>query len=145
VNLHVSTVLCLEEHNRSPVVRLVLNEAARRALGRCSDIVARIHCDIECITSNDLVKMRRILHARVHKRIRSLNYELRARESQHILGSSILRERRSCKKSGPLHLDKRSSRYLVGLLVVEVRRETAVSGRDATPKPTATMYHSCAL
>lgn len=103
--LHVCAVLRLEEHDRGPVVRLVLNEVAASAGRQLGRILAGIHGDIERVTSDDLMKMRCVLHARVDKRICSLNNELRASKSQHVLGSSILRESCSGKKSGPLHRD----------------------------------------
>lgn len=66
----------LEEHDRGPVVRLVLVERARCAGGQRGGIVGRVHSDVEGVTSDNLVKMGSVLHARVDERIRSLNDQL---------------------------------------------------------------------
>jgi hypothetical protein len=106
MHLHVGSVLRLEEHDRGPVVGLVLNEAARCARRKRSGILTRIHGNVESIASDDLMKMRSVLHARVDQRISSLDDELRACKSKHVaLSSNILRKGCSGEKSGPLHRD----------------------------------------
>jgi hypothetical protein len=107
LDLHVTSVLSLEEHDRSPVVRFILREAARCARGSLGNVVGRIHGNVERISTDNLMKMRGVLHAGVHKRIGPFNDELRASKSQHILSSSILREGSRDEKGGPMHLDKR--------------------------------------
>ena len=103
----VATVLVLEEHDGCPVVRLVLDEAARRALGELGRVVVGVHGDVKRISSNNLMKMGREFHARVDKGIRSFNDQLGACEPQHILTSGLLREerRKRSSKSSPLHVD----------------------------------------
>lgn len=76
IPLHVSSILRLEEHYSSPVVRLVLNKAARRARRSFRNVVGRVHGDIEGITTNDLVEMRGVFHAGIDKWVGSLDNEL---------------------------------------------------------------------
>jgi hypothetical protein len=115
--VRVGAVLGLEEHDCSPVVRLVLNEVAACASRELGWILAGIHGDVERVTSHDLVEMRSVLYARVDKRICSLNDKLRASETQHVLSGSILRESRSSEEGGPLHRDWRSNRCCLDLSV----------------------------
>lgn len=104
---HVGSVLRLEEHDCGPVVGFILNKATGSALRKLGWVLAGVHGDVESIASHDLMKMRRVLHARVDERISSLNNELGACKSQHVLSSNVLRECRGGEKSGPLHRDWR--------------------------------------
>jgi hypothetical protein len=103
---NVCSVLRLEEHNSSPVVRLVLNEAAGGALGQLCRVVGGVHGYVKRVTSDNLMEMRRVLHSGVDERVSSLDDKLRASKSQHVLRSDI-----ACKGSGrseegsPLHSD----------------------------------------
>ena len=75
-NTDVGSVLVVEEHNSSPVVRLVLNEAARCASGQLSRVIVGVHSHVEAIAANDLVEMGSVLHPRVDEGICSLNNKL---------------------------------------------------------------------
>lgn len=103
--LHVRSVLGLEEHDRSPVVRLVLDKAAGSALRKCGRVLGWVHGDVESITPNNLVKMGSVLHAGVDERICSFDDKLRARKSQHILSGGIVRKSCSGNDGSPLHRD----------------------------------------
>jgi hypothetical protein len=92
------TVLCLEKHHSSPVVRFILDEAAGSALRKLRGVVCGVHGDVEGVTSDDLMKMRCVLHAGVDKRICSFDDKLRASKSQHILCSNIPGEGRCCSE-----------------------------------------------
>jgi hypothetical protein len=102
---HVGAVLCLEEHDCSPVVGLVLHEIAAGASRELGRILAGVHGDVEGVASHDLVEMGSVLHAWIDKGICPLDNKLRASKPQHVLSSSILCENRSSDKSGPLHRD----------------------------------------
>jgi hypothetical protein len=103
----VGAVLSLEEHNSSPVVRLVLVEAASRALGELGEVVCWVHGDVKSVTSNNLMKMGSVLLARVDERICSLNNQLRASESQHVplRGDIAGKSRNGSEEGSPLHRD----------------------------------------
>jgi hypothetical protein len=89
---------------------LVLDETAVRALEQLGRVLRRIHGDVGRITSDNLMKIGSVFHARLDEGICSLNDKLRARKSQHVgLSSDIVWGCRSSEDSGPLHLEQQSS------------------------------------
>lgn len=102
----VASVLVVEEHDCCPVVRKVLLECARCASGQsCEVVLDWVHGDVEGVSSNDLVKMRRVQHTRIDDWVGTLDNELRTREPEHVLSSRILRKQSDGGECGPLHLD----------------------------------------
>jgi len=91
----VPAVLGLEEHDGSPVVGKILNEGAGRASGLGGEIVlGGVHGNVERVTTDNLVKMGGVEHAGVDNGVDTVDDELRARESKHVLASDVLRKER---------------------------------------------------
>lgn len=90
----VGSVLGLVEHDGGPVVGLVFLECARCTGGGGQIMDLRVHGDVQGVTTDQLVKMRSVLHAGVDQGVDSVNDQLGACESQHRvskLGGGILR------------------------------------------------------
>jgi hypothetical protein len=63
-----------------------------------------VHGNIERVSSYNLMKMGSIYDAGINEGINTVDYQLRACETKHVLRGSILRKKRDGGK-GPLHLD----------------------------------------
>lgn len=101
----ISSIFGFEEHDGCPIVRLVLYEAAGCACGCFCEVDRGIHGDVEGVASYNLVQMWSVLHARIHKRVCTLNDELRACKSQHVLPDSRVSESRHSEDDiTPMHL-----------------------------------------
>lgn len=117
----VAAVLVVEEHDGGPVVGQVLLEGARRAGRLARQVVrGRVHRDVERVAADNLVQVRRVGHARVDERVGTLDDQLRAGESKHVLRGDILPEQCRGGQRGPVHggvivdqVDMRTSRETI--------------------------------
>lgn len=105
-----SAVSCSIVHSGSPVIAEVLTESATCACGPSRLIVRNgRHRGIKTVPSNNLVDMWRAYYARVDKRIKTLNNELRTSKSHHCslshrMGGPKQGECQNCKQ---MHVEYR--------------------------------------
>jgi hypothetical protein len=59
--------------------------------------------EVERVSSDDLMRVGRWTHARCDERVGTLDGQLRASESKHVLRSGRLRQKRASSKSFPVH------------------------------------------
>lgn len=92
----VLPVLALEEHDGSPVVGKVLHKGARSASRLAHHVVGlRVHGDVERVSADNLVQVRRVEHSRVDEGVDAVDDELGAGETEHVLARDAL-----CQESG---------------------------------------------
>lgn len=63
----------------------------------------RVHGDVEGVTSDDLMQMRGVCLSRIDDRVDTVDDQLGACETQHVLSRALLSEERHERESRPLH------------------------------------------
>lgn len=85
-----AAVVVLEVQGGGPVVGLVLGVGARGAGREGGEVVAVDgHVHPEGVAADDLVHVRRVLHAREDERVGALDDELGAGEAEHVLAEGL--------------------------------------------------------